>query len=155
MQQSHMISLQAVKRSVHTRDRIEGNYPHTVLFESLVPSHVPLLCPDSPLPRQLSSSSCMTRDPLPVSLLLVEIRGLFVHACWTLCLLRCGQWFGLWNNTQAREEDLDPQVGNLLASSLDFGHGDKIFLVASTDRALRAPDSGERSLSQHSLTPYT
>lgn len=53
------------------------------------------------------------------------------------------------------KKTLDPQVGNLLASSLDFGHGDKAFLVASTDRALRAPDSGERSLSRHSLTPYT
>lgn len=53
------------------------------------------------------------------------------------------------------KKTLDPQVGNLLASSLDFGHGDKAFLGASTDRALRAPDSGEKSLSQHSLTPYT
>lgn len=48
------------------------------------------------------------RPSLPVSLLLVGIQGLFVHACWTLCLHPCGQWFELRNNTQAREEDPGP-----------------------------------------------
>lgn len=113
------------QRDLWLHGTIEGNYPYTVLLESLVSNHVPLLCPDSHLPRHLSSSSCMNRDPVPVSLLLVGIQGLFAHACWTLCLHQCDQQFGLWNNTQAREEDSGPPDQELLPNTLDFGHGDK------------------------------
>lgn len=93
---------------------MEGNFPLHCPLREFGPQSCTLA-----LPRLTAQDIFLyllpEQDTVLVSLLPVGIQGLFtVQVCWTLGLSQCDQVFELWNNTQARKEDLGPWVRNLL-----------------------------------------